>query len=74
MPRALKLAVIGMASGAFSGLFGGGGGAVTIPLAGVALANAVPERALEVSFAMLQLFVASRLVRRALRPEGVDEA
>jgi uncharacterized protein len=38
-------------------------------LAGVALANAVPERALEVSFAMLQLFVASQLVRRALRAE-----
>jgi uncharacterized membrane protein YfcA len=38
-------------------------------LAGVALANALPERALEVSFAMLQLFVASQLVRRALREE-----
>jgi hypothetical protein len=35
----------------------------------VALANAVPERALEASFAMLQLFVASQLVRRALRAE-----
>jgi hypothetical protein len=30
---------------------------------------AVPERALELSFAMLQLFVASQLVRRALRAE-----
>jgi hypothetical protein len=30
------------------------------------LANAVPERALEMSFALLMLFVASRLVRRAL--------
>jgi uncharacterized membrane protein YfcA len=38
-------------------------------LGGVVVANAVPERALEVSFAMLQLFVASQLVRRALRPE-----
>jgi uncharacterized membrane protein YfcA len=38
-------------------------------LAGVALANALPERALEASFAMLQLFVASQLVRRALREE-----
>jgi uncharacterized membrane protein YfcA len=37
--------------------------------AGVALANALPERALEVSFAMLQLFVAAQLVRRALRAE-----
>ena len=38
-------------------------------LAGVALANAVPERALEVSFAMLQLFVAAQLARRGLRSE-----
>jgi uncharacterized membrane protein YfcA len=36
-------------------------------LGGVALANAVPERALEVSFAMLQLFVAVQLARRSLR-------
>ena len=43
-------------------------------LGGVALANAVPERALEVSFAMLQLFVASQLVRRALRPEESESA
>ena len=33
---------------------------------GVALANALPERALEVSFAMLQFVVAAQLVRRAL--------
>ena len=39
------------------------GGAV----GGVALANALPERALEVAFAMLQLFVAAQLARRALR-------
>jgi uncharacterized membrane protein YfcA len=32
---------------------------------GVALANAVPQRALEVGFAVLMLFVALRLVRRA---------
>jgi uncharacterized membrane protein YfcA len=38
-------------------------------LGGVALANALPERALEVSFAMLQLFIAFRLTRRALRGE-----
>jgi uncharacterized membrane protein YfcA len=36
------------------------GGAV----GGVALANAVPERALELSFAALMLFVATQLVRR----------
>jgi uncharacterized protein len=33
---------------------------------GVALANALPERALEVSFAMLQFVVAAQLVRRSL--------
>jgi uncharacterized membrane protein YfcA len=33
---------------------------------GVVVANAVPERALEVGFALLILFVASQLVRRAL--------
>jgi uncharacterized membrane protein YfcA len=43
-------------------------------LGGVALANAVPERALEVSFAMLQLFVAFQLARRALRNEEEETA
>ena len=43
-------------------------------LAGVAVANAVPERALELSFAMLQLVVASQLVRRALRPTKEETA
>jgi uncharacterized membrane protein YfcA len=43
-------------------------------LGGVALANALPERALEVSFAMLQLFVAFQLARRALRNEGEETA
>ena len=33
---------------------------------GVAIANAVPERALEVGFALLILYVAAQLVRRAL--------
>ena len=36
-------------------------------LGGVALANALPERALEVTFAILQLIVALQLARRALR-------
>lgn len=36
-------------------------------LGGVALANALPERALEVAFAILQLFVALQLARRAVR-------
>lgn len=43
------------------------GGAVL----GVVLANALPERALEIGFAALLLFVATQMVRRALRvPEG----
>ena len=32
MPRALKLAVVGTVAGAFSGLFGVGGGMVMVPL------------------------------------------
>jgi uncharacterized membrane protein YfcA len=36
-------------------------------LAGVAIANAVPERVLEVGFALLILGIAAQLVRRALR-------
>lgn len=38
-------------------------------LAGVVIANAVPERALEVSFACLVLFVAFRLAKRSFEPE-----
>jgi uncharacterized protein len=37
--------------------------------AGTVLANSVPERALELGFAAVQLFFAWRLARRALRPE-----
>ena len=44
------------------GLLGAGGVAV-----GVVLANAVPERVLEIAFAGLMLFVAAQLV---LRPRG----
>jgi uncharacterized membrane protein YfcA len=36
-------------------------------VAGVALANAIPQRVLEVAFAVLILWVAAQLVRRALR-------
>jgi uncharacterized protein len=43
-------------------------------LGGVALANGVPERALEVSFAMLQLSVALQLARRALREREEETA
>ena len=40
-------------------------GVLAIPgaLVGVALVNAIPERTVEVAFALLQLFVAYRLVR-----------
>jgi uncharacterized membrane protein YfcA len=37
-------------------------------VAGTVLANAVSERALELSFAAIQIFFAWRLARRALRP------
>jgi uncharacterized membrane protein YfcA len=40
-------------------------------LAGAALANAVPERALEIAFAAVQLYFAYRLGRRALRDPSV---
>src|SRR4051812_36654911 len=42
--------------------------------AGAVLANSVPERALELSFAAVQLYFAWRLARRALRasPETAD--
>ena len=43
--------------------------AVAGALGGVVVANAVPERALEIAFAGLLLFVASQLARRALRPD-----
>jgi uncharacterized membrane protein YfcA len=43
-----------------------GGLGATGAVGGAAIANAVPQRALEVSFALFILFVASRLVRRAL--------
>jgi uncharacterized membrane protein YfcA len=44
-------------------------GVLAIPgaVGGVALVNALPERVVEVAFALLQLFVAWQLVRRALR-------
>jgi uncharacterized membrane protein YfcA len=38
---------------------------------GTALANAVPERALELSFAAVQLYFAWGLARRMFAPEGV---
>jgi uncharacterized membrane protein YfcA len=41
-------------------------------LAGAALANAVPQRALEIAFAAVQLYFAYRLARRALREPSVQ--
>lgn len=38
-------------------------------LIGVVIANAIPQRALELSFAALALFIAYGLVRRAWRPQ-----
>jgi uncharacterized membrane protein YfcA len=43
-------------------------GALAIPgaIAGVAIVNAIPERTVEVLFALLMLYVAAQMVRRAL--------
>jgi uncharacterized membrane protein YfcA len=50
-------------------------GALCLPgaLAGTALANAVSERALELSFAAVQLYFAVGLARRALKRGGDDD-
>jgi uncharacterized membrane protein YfcA len=45
-----------------------GGLAVGGAALGVVVANAVPQRVLEIGFALLILWVAGQLVRRALRP------
>ncbi len=42
-------------------------------LAGVVLANSIPERALKLAFAALALFFAVQLTRRALRTAGPGE-
>jgi uncharacterized membrane protein YfcA len=50
-------------------------GVLAVPSAalGVVIVNAVPERAIEIAFALFQLFVAYQLARRALRSgEGVE--
>ena len=43
--------------------------AIAGAVGGVVVANAVPERALEVGFGLLVLFVAAQLVRQALGPQ-----
>jgi uncharacterized protein len=50
-----------------------GGLGATGAVGGAAIANAVPQRALEVSFALFILFVASQLVRRALSAPQPDQ-
>lgn len=45
-------------------------GVLAIPgaIGGVAIVNAIPERVVEILFALLMLYVASRMARDALRP------
>lgn len=43
-------------------------------VAGVVVANELPQRVLELSFAALLLFVAAQMVRRALRSEDREPA
>ena len=47
-------------------------GMLAIPgaVAGVALVNVLPERAIEIGFACLMLFVAAQLARKGVRPDG----
>ena len=62
---------VDLRTGVTLGLLGAGGA-----VAGAVVANAVPQRALEIGFALVMLLVASQLVRRALaappapQPEG----
>jgi uncharacterized membrane protein YfcA len=52
-------------------------GLLAIPgaVVGVAVVNAIPERTVEVLFALLMLYVAAQMVRRALRePAGAEGA
>ena len=55
-------------SGVLLGLLGVAGAVV-----GVAVANAVPQRLLEVSFALLLIVIAAQLTRGALRPRAEPE-
>jgi uncharacterized membrane protein YfcA len=50
-------------------------GVLAIPgaIGGVALVNALPERTVEIAFAMLQLFIAFQLVRRTSRDRNAPE-
>jgi uncharacterized protein len=59
---------VDLRTGAALGVLGAAGA-----VAGAAIANAVPQRALEVGFALFILFVASQLVRRALSAPQPDQ-
>ena len=61
--RQYRLGNVRLADGATMGL-------LSIPgvIAGVAIANSVSQRALELGFAAVALLVAAQLVRRSLRP------
>ena len=56
---------VDLRTGAVLGVIGAAGA-----VGGAVIANAVPERALEVGFALFILVVASQLARRALAPEA----
>ena len=56
---------VDLRTGAVLGVIGAAGA-----VGGAVIANAVPERALEVGFALFLLVVASQLARRALAPEA----
>jgi uncharacterized membrane protein YfcA len=49
-------------------------GALAVPgaLAGVAIVNAIPERVVEILFALLMLYVAGQIVRRALAEQAAE--
>jgi uncharacterized protein len=50
-------------------------GVLAVPgaIGGVAIVNAIPERLVEVLFALLMLYVASQMVRRALKAPGTSD-
>jgi uncharacterized membrane protein YfcA len=67
--RQYRLGNVRLSDGATMGL-------LSIPgvIAGVAVANAVSQRALEIGFAAVALIIAAQLTRRALRPPAEAEA
>jgi uncharacterized membrane protein YfcA len=72
----IPVALVGAASQRRYGNFRGRDalllGLLAIPgaIGGVAIVNAIPERVVEVLFALLMLYVASQMVRRALTAEA----